>query len=182
MRTCACGNYIPYRIKIGEKSHNLKNRKKCLKCLPFGQFPHPKREITQLKADRATQARNRYWRFKESNGVDYTRILREGRKSNCVAHLGGKCFICGYFKYNGSLSFHHVNIKDKSFSISERGFQLSFSRVLAEMKKCILICHNCHGEIHGGVVPTNKINSAFVKMREKLQNFPRSLWIIPHVI
>ncbi len=77
---------------------------------------------------------------------------RENRKY-AIEQLGGKCQIqsCGYNKYIGALDIHHLdpNIKDTNFK-SMRGW--SKARIDKEIKNCILLCKNCHAEIHGGVL------------------------------
>lgn len=60
------------------------------------------------------------------------------------------CIICGYNKCIRALDFHHINGKDKSFRLSLiRG--KSWKTILEEIKKCIMVCKNCHTEIHAGV-------------------------------
>ena len=58
------------------------------------------------------------------------------------------CAICGYNKCDASLDFHHTNPKDKKFQISSSALDLKTERVVNELNKCILLCRNCHGEIH----------------------------------
>ena len=66
-------------------------------------------------------------------------------------YKGGKCEICGYFKCQRALSFHHINPKEKSFGVSEKGLTRSWDIIRKEIDKCILICANCHMEIHDGI-------------------------------
>lgn len=58
---------------------------------------------------------------------------------------------CGYDKYHGSLHFHHVDpsLKDPNWK-NLKNKQLEV--VLEEIVKCILVCANCHGEIHAGLL------------------------------
>ena len=46
-----------------------------------------------------------------------------------------------------ALEFHHLNPNEKDFGIS---FNLSrtIEDLRAEVDKCILVCSNCHAEIH----------------------------------
>lgn len=62
--------------------------------------------------------------------------------------------VCGYNKYDGGLTFHHIDPSKKKFSISERskGLSRTFDDFLQEIKKCALLCHNCHAEVHAGLV------------------------------
>lgn len=62
---------------------------------------------------------------------------------------GGKCQRCGYSAYLGALDFHHIEQEDKDFTIGNRDFRLA--ECVNEAKKCVLICTNCHREIHAGL-------------------------------
>jgi hypothetical protein len=67
-------------------------------------------------------------------------------KLKLIEYKGGKCVICGYNKCETALEFHHLNPKSKDFSISNNSF--SFEKMKLETDKCILVCANCHREIH----------------------------------
>jgi len=56
------------------------------------------------------------------------------------------CAICGYNKCTLALQFHHVNPKDKKFNIIMK--QMYNKEIISELNKCILLCANCHLEIH----------------------------------
>ena len=64
---------------------------------------------------------------------------------------GGRCRICGYDSWIGALEFHHPDPSKKDFSISADGTTRSWERVRQEVDKCILLCANCHREVHAGV-------------------------------
>lgn len=76
---------------------------------------------------------------------------RRKLKEKAVKYKGAKCQVCGYDRYIGSLSFHHLDPEKKDFSLSTKGLYRSWKRVLKELDKCVLVCNNCHGEIHGGI-------------------------------
>jgi hypothetical protein len=78
------------------------------------------------------------------------RVSERRRKLKILAinYKGGKCIRCGYDKCPRSLDFHHLDPGEKDFSISQNGDTISFDRIKAEIDKCILVCKNCHGEIH----------------------------------
>ena len=65
--------------------------------------------------------------------------------------LGGKCSKCGYNKCDAALEFHHIT-NDKEFVIA--GAKYSWKRMEPEVKKCILLCANCHREHHNFVKGT----------------------------
>lgn len=63
-------------------------------------------------------------------------------------HLGGKCARCGYDKCLAALDFHHHDPSAKEFGISHRGVTYAIERLKKEAEKCILLCANCHREVH----------------------------------
>lgn len=71
----------------------------------------------------------------------------------CLEYKGGKCELCGYSKCKRSLQFHHIKPETKTFQISGN-WGLSWEKLKTELDKCILVCANCHGEIHEGLWQT----------------------------
>ncbi len=57
------------------------------------------------------------------------------------------CFFCGYRKCPEALQFHHMT-GEKDFQLSE--LSQSMERLYAELNKCMVICANCHFELHHG--------------------------------
>jgi hypothetical protein len=52
--------------------------------------------------------------------------------------------------------FHHTDAKTKDFGISEDGILRSWASIVAELAKCVLLCANCHREVHAGVRKLDK--------------------------
>jgi|TARA_R110000851_G_scaffold177021_1_gene323775 hypothetical protein len=77
---------------------------------------------------------------------------RQERKACLIKLKGGKCCMpgCGYNKCHASLVFHHLEPEKKSFGIGDRKFA-PFEELLKEADKTILVCSNCHGEVHEGL-------------------------------
>ena len=73
---------------------------------------------------------------------------RKKVKQLLVEYKGGKCERCGYDKCISALEFHHLDPSKKDFGISGNGNTLSIERMKKEADKCILVCSNCHKEIH----------------------------------
>ena len=71
---------------------------------------------------------------------------RRKAKKKALELMGGMCQNCGYNKCARSLTFHHVNPMEKDFNIA--GISISWHKIKMELKKCVLVCSNCHGEIH----------------------------------
>lgn len=63
-----------------------------------------------------------------------------------VNYLGGKCMRCGYNKCYRALEFHHRDPSTKEFGIAT-GEGRSWKRLEPELKKCDLLCSNCHAEV-----------------------------------
>ena len=62
------------------------------------------------------------------------------------------CNICGYNKCKNALEFHHIDPQAKEYSIASFRYTPRNKEVMiAELKKCVLLCANCHREVHAGV-------------------------------
>jgi predicted HNH restriction endonuclease len=78
-------------------------------------------------------------------------LRRRKIKLDSIKYKGGKCIFCGYNKYAGALDFHHSQ-GEKDFIMGDDGYTHSWVNIKKELDKCILVCSNCHREIHGGLV------------------------------
>lgn len=87
------------------------------------------------------------WLCKKCNSESATKA-KQNRKKKCVEYKGGKCERCGYSKCVNALEFHHKNPNEKDFNISTFGYRMSFEELKSELDKCILLCANCHREVH----------------------------------
>ena len=73
---------------------------------------------------------------------------RDKVKVLSVQYLGGKCCKCGYNKCIKALEFHHLNPTQKEFALSKQGHTRSWEKIKIELDKCVLLCANCHRELH----------------------------------
>ena len=109
------------------------------------------KKYSKLTAEELAQFRryNRMASYYIKHEVNKTRqrLRLQAIKSRLIAALGweAKCMRCGYSRSILSLDFHHRDHTEKLFTIN--GASIS-QDVLAEAKKCDLICANCHREIH----------------------------------
>jgi len=76
-------------------------------------------------------------------------------KELSVEYKGGKCETCGYHKCIKALEFHHLDPNEKDFAISKVGYSLGWEKVKLELDKCIMVCANCHREIHENMLNSN---------------------------
>lgn len=87
---------------------------------------------------------------------------RHRSKERMVESMGGKCQCCGYNRCNNSLAFHHIDPTQKESAFGNtRANPQNWGKVVEELKKCILVCHNCHSEIHAGVREVPKLFAKF---------------------
>jgi len=77
-------------------------------------------------------------------------------KQECVDYKGGECQCCGYHACNSALDFHHIDPEIKSFGIAEQRRTKMNDEIKRELDKCILVCSNCHREIHAGYIDIDK--------------------------
>jgi len=79
-------------------------------------------------------------------------VARRRRKVKqlLVKQAGGRCQLCGYERCLAALEFHHLDPKEKSFGLAQRGITRSIEEVRREAEKCLLVCANCHAEIEAG--------------------------------
>jgi len=71
------------------------------------------------------------------------------RKLKLVRAAGGCCSMCGYRRNLAALAFHHTDLTRKDFKLDMRSMSnRKLESVLVELDKCILVCQNCHAELH----------------------------------
>lgn len=87
-----------------------------------------------------------------------TKIRRYRAKATAIRHLGGKCSKCGWKGNQAALQFHHT--KGKDFTIGNVANK-SWDSIKNEIKKCVLLCANCHSIEH-----STKLGERFIKEAE----------------
>jgi len=60
------------------------------------------------------------------------------------------CSRCGYNKCGAALDFHHEDASKKGRRITAKMWYYNSIVIQKELEKCILICKNCHAELHHG--------------------------------
>lgn len=169
-----CGNSFPFRIMIDGKQRNLKNRKYCLKCSPFGlhntktliKFDNT-RKLTELEQyqnlNRVCKICGRLYLYDRTKGHTKTKCnscmaneRRFAKKQKAIDYKGGKCSKCGYNKCNSALEFHHLDDDQKEFTISSQHCYV-WERIQIELDKTILLCANCHREVHEEIEKAKKV-------------------------
>lgn len=102
--------------------------------------------------------------------ISTDKIIRRKSKEKIVYCLGGECQICGYKKCNDALHLHHIDPSTKSFTVGgSRSTENNWEIIKEEIKKCILLCGNCHSEYHNGMIKLPEKYAIYSE--EKLQEY-----------
>lgn len=134
----------------------LRKRKYCLDCSPFKKQKVNSDDYLICSKCKKERTRNEFYWFKTKPDIKKDKrckkccwqqeyIRKRKIKQELIDYAGGKCKICGYNKSTYALEFHHLNTNEKDFSISGK---ILSPTIKAEIDKCILVCSNCHREIH----------------------------------
>lgn len=161
-----CGNHFPNRKVIDGKLRALNKRSNCLDCSPFDaecRKPYLQRKGVDVSSGKRVCIQcSKPYNYKDTNKrrVCNSCRINKGRRVNfsrkCAEYKGGKCLVCGYSKCLRALHFHHLIPSEKLFGIAGshcRGWATNCK----EMDKCVLICSNCHSEVHDGLITTEEL-------------------------
>jgi hypothetical protein len=162
-----CNSAIPRTTWVDGKKRSLQRRRYCLTCSPFGshntRVPDAtrRRDTTDIVCRKcakpllATQMKGRVcWNCAYG--------ARSGARLNrAYALVGDVCWRCGYGRGSRGrrlLDFHHVDRARKCFNLDCRHVvNLAWTRVIEEMRKCVLLCANCHRECEAGLIAAGEI-------------------------
>lgn len=157
-----CNNEFPNRIVIDNVPRNLSSRRFCLSCSPFGH--HNTLDLNNnidIKTEKicpkcnVSKTLDQYYTRRGDQPYPYCKtccniMTIERYKQNkklAIEYKGGKCSVCGYDKCDAALDFHHVDPTKKDFNISHHK-GMTLENLKEELDKCILVCRNCHAELH----------------------------------
>ncbi len=104
-----------------------------------------KRTGLQSYCKECTKKKHRDWTRNNRGRVNiYHRKRRIFKKEVLVKQSGGKCSDCGGVFHHCVYDFHHLDPKLKNYFPAYAINQLSKVKVQEEIKKCIMLCANCH--------------------------------------
>lgn len=159
-----CGEEIPLKAWINGKKHNLQSRKYCFTCSPFGEHNTSQLEtIRIIKSRLENRERIKKIRICPSCGKEHVQGAKTcfvcyfnkrqiAVKDRIISIVGDSCWFCGYNRTWRNICFHHLDPSIKKFDLTTREMMLKWERVFTEMQKCVVCCHNCHGEIHQDLI------------------------------
>lgn len=111
-----------------------------------------------------------------SKSSERVKKWRKNTKNRLIQAMGGKCGICGYDRSNSALEFHHIDPLQKSFTLgSARGSIVNWGLLVEEAKKCVLLCSNCHREVHEGIAQLPSEIPSFLEEYENYKEIRREI-------
>jgi hypothetical protein len=93
----------------------------------------------------------------------------KARKLKAVELMGGSCSKCDYNRNLSALEFHHIDPKTKEFNWKQV-CKKPWDQVIQELSKCIIVCKNCHAEIHNpnmSIADVEQLTTSANSMLEK---------------
>lgn len=136
----------------------------CSKCgreLPLDRFESGRNQCRDCRNARRKELR-------DANPEKYRKesARRQKEQTAWLQSLKKECIICGE-KESICLDFHHINPEEKSFTIAKHQ-SLGKEKLLAEIKKCVCLCSNCHRKVHAGIINLeNYLNKSFPQNPEE---------------
>ena len=81
------------------------------------------------------------------------KVMERVEKHRQMAYdmFGRECKVCNYSKCLNALEYHHLDPSTKEGTPS-RILYRSWDNVVKELSGCILLCANCHREVHSGIL------------------------------
>lgn len=154
MRECKkCGAKILLKKMIDGRQRSLKSRRYCLDCSPFKDRGRSVRTVYP-DGDCVDCGRPKKRRGPRCNTC-ISRLRRDRVREKLYLERGTECIVCGYggVEKIRVLEFHHIDAGSKVFNLtSDEVARRAWSEVIKEAEKCIVVCPNCHREIHLGLI------------------------------
>lgn len=98
-----------------------------------------------------TDRKNRKFCCLKCKNKFYVNKRRRDLKILAVEYKKYKCEKCQYDKCIEALEFHHKDPNEKDFGIACHGYTRSWKKVKTDLDKCIMLCSNCHRELHSEI-------------------------------
>ena len=131
-----------------KRRHNGKSAY-CISC-------DKERKKAYLQTEKGREAsRKRQEKHRQNNpeSVKKATIRNRKKKQDLVDNYKSTgCCICGYNRCLQALDLHHMNPLVKEDTVSNLIFSSGIERLEEEVKKCVVLCANCHREHHAGLL------------------------------
>lgn len=88
-----------------------------------------------------------------SRKSDQVKAWRERTKQRIIKSMGGCCGVCNYNACSAALELHHLDPTKKEISLgSVRASPINWDSIVRELRKCVMLCANCHREVHSKIL------------------------------
>jgi len=132
--------------------------KECSVCKeekPLSEFSKKRKTTHQSYCKECQSIYRKEWHEKNKQNQKIKRTERKKQALKFTQDIKKKswCSVCEEDRWY-CLDFHHKNESNKKHDISymaKNGY--STDAILKEIKKCIVLCKNCHAELHIGSIP-----------------------------
>jgi hypothetical protein len=167
-----CHVEFPNYMKIDGKVRHLGSRKYCLECSPFGCKNRRQLEKGFGKCIHCG-CTLKTTRRKVCCSCQH-KIRRERIRERIYDIVGRNCWICDFSlggKSSRVLGFHHVKKEEKSFPLTAEFMEKKrWIDVENEIKKCVVLCPNCHMTFHyTDIISDEDIESIYKKKWKELE-------------
>lgn len=95
------------------------------------------------------------------SSAETKKFWRKTIKHRIVEAFGGKCICCGHSFEDCCYDLHHLNPLEKDFTLSQINYNgaKTWIKIRDEVKKCCLVCANCHRLIHYNLLSSPQENN-----------------------
>lgn len=100
--------------------------------------------------------RTRYAGNKETHIKHVRRNKRERIDRFAAWKKTLQCSLCPE-TFSRCLDFHHLDPSHKDFGIAEQVRETSIEKMKEELRKCAVVCKNCHVKVHEGAISGKKL-------------------------
>jgi len=156
-----CNSQFPNSILENGVRKWIHSRSYCLSCSPRGEnagYDLRKRstdekykEIYKSQDSVVCKVCERHYPRKRKNNLVCStcrsNYQRYKNKQKAINLLGSKCSKCSSTDCD-TFTFHHINPDEKKLALANSWGNVNWNLLESEIKKCILLCYNCHMKEH----------------------------------
>ena len=107
----------------------------------------PYKDPEVKKAYHKLQSRKYYEKNKEKVLEATTKHAKRGKEKWDLFKGSLHCARCNE-NHIACMDFHHINPSEKEYEVSALISSKMFTKAYKEIKKCIVLCSNCHRKLH----------------------------------
>lgn len=147
--------------RVKEELYVPKEHRETLKCIDCeNELP-----ISEFQKQGTTSAGTRKYCSRCKNCFKIYAVTKNyDKRKNFINEAKKECCVCGYIRYKGALEFHHTKPETKLFEIADTVYKkrksVTDEMLEEEIKKCVVLCSNCHREYHAGMIEIEKFKQS----------------------